>query len=1059
MVPEATRPRSPCSLSAKACGGDSHENCAPHPPLRAPRAAGYHPNCTGPLVYTPDQVPWTLSASRIQRAPNPFPANTTNACNAACLLEPFCQAWILYHAYDGTPQPTCQLFSSSNSTGGSTTFPGGYFGWVQRCTMMPGAAHLAPPPLSRTTCLAPGEGGRLWRNTTAELCMQGEEVAQGWAPHVAMLCLGLRAVAQTHRALCPSARWPPSRRRPCRPPLPHPVSPTAHAASLDPPLFLAHPRHHTRTDGSRTLDYDPAAPDNAATIGIGVGVAVGGSLLLAALATGAFLLHRRRKRRAAQYAADGGPPLPPDKQKQLQLNGVVAASNPAYSGFHDDEEDGGNGNGNVGNGLEGSKAGRRVYSNGAADGAEGAAGVVLLAPGAGEGDAAAAAAREGWTDGMEYGGGEVFARASAGSVPGAVVIGGSAAAAARALAMRAGSADRPPLRGRRHSSGDVVALRAPAAAAAAAVAMAAGPSVTSTVGQPVISFFEAAKPRRASLQGTELTGGVTNYTAAGVTNYTQHTSTSGVRFAGPAPTSATLHHHVAASPMLFGQHFGNGDGAGQPRGPVLQGPTLSGAGSVAAGGVVYGGMLYPPSGPRSASGSQHPGQWYASPHQQGYGGGGSMGPASLPAGMWPLHGSPMMVGVLPSLSGHYNHQSGPLFGNDSQQQQQLPGQGLTPQQSAISSASRGFGGGMAGPSGYGGGGVYATGSAALAGTGSRGTGAGPHAGHVGSKDLAAMTGMLAGVSQAAEVSQQMQMQTHFDTSHRHTRAPRRIPSWSACARTTAGPLSLWVIWCPWRRGSTPAAWLRSPRAARRPTRCAPSPLPPHTQAQQTCTPGHTSPRGPHPHERTPEPHAAKRCVSRPSALKVWRPAGRMGASQVSELLSGGAAADVLPGPPPVQLSTAEVQQQIELMAHGMVDRGEASGGDDTQAPAALRQQARAARFRPRRPAVGTQQGSAARYHAALRCATSLAALPAFCPPAGATAVVFKCRWPSRFGPGALLAAKCMRDPYAYHMHHILESFKFEVEVLAKARCAAPPTRRSGRRVAPPRLLACVQDAR
>jgi hypothetical protein len=37
---------------------------------------------------------------------------------------------------------------------------------------------------------------------------------------------------------------------------------------------------------------------------------------------------------------------------------------------------------------------------------------------------------------------------------------------------------------------------------------------------------------------------------------------------------------------------------------------------------------------------------------------------------------------------------------------------------------------------------------------------------------------------------------------------------------------------------------------------------------------------------------------------------------------------------------------------------------------------------------------------------------------GASALVFKCQWPSRFGPNALLAGKVLRDPYDPLPDHI-----------------------------------------
>jgi hypothetical protein len=51
--------------------------------------------------------------------------------------------------------------------------------------------------------------------------------------------------------------------------------------------------------------------------------------------------------------------------------------------------------------------------------------------------------------------------------------------------------------------------------------------------------------------------------------------------------------------------------------------------------------------------------------------------------------------------------------------------------------------------------------------------------------------------------------------------------------------------------------------------------------------------------------------------------------------------------------------------------------------------------------------------------------------AGATAMCFKCVWPSRFGPNALLAAKVMRDPRSEDLR-TLHSFVYEATVLATA---------------------------
>jgi hypothetical protein len=48
---------------------------------------------------------------------------------------------------------------------------------------------------------------------------------------------------------------------------------------------------------------------------------------------------------------------------------------------------------------------------------------------------------------------------------------------------------------------------------------------------------------------------------------------------------------------------------------------------------------------------------------------------------------------------------------------------------------------------------------------------------------------------------------------------------------------------------------------------------------------------------------------------------------------------------------------------------------------------------------------------------------------GATALVFKCKWPSRFGSNTLLAAKVLKDGYELDIN-TLQSFHYEATVLA-----------------------------
>ncbi len=49
-------------------------------------------------------------------------------------------------------------------------------------------------------------------------------------------------------------------------------------------------------------------------------------------------------------------------------------------------------------------------------------------------------------------------------------------------------------------------------------------------------------------------------------------------------------------------------------------------------------------------------------------------------------------------------------------------------------------------------------------------------------------------------------------------------------------------------------------------------------------------------------------------------------------------------------------------------------------------------------------------------------------------MVFKAKWPTRFGPDAILAIKMLKDGFESDMH-TLESFVYEARVLEAARCA------------------------
>ncbi len=51
-------------------------------------------------------------------------------------------------------------------------------------------------------------------------------------------------------------------------------------------------------------------------------------------------------------------------------------------------------------------------------------------------------------------------------------------------------------------------------------------------------------------------------------------------------------------------------------------------------------------------------------------------------------------------------------------------------------------------------------------------------------------------------------------------------------------------------------------------------------------------------------------------------------------------------------------------------------------------------------------------------------------------MVFKCRWPSKFGAHGLLAIKMLRDPHGFQASSMVEAFKYEADVLARCRCGA-----------------------
>ncbi len=54
-------------------------------------------------------------------------------------------------------------------------------------------------------------------------------------------------------------------------------------------------------------------------------------------------------------------------------------------------------------------------------------------------------------------------------------------------------------------------------------------------------------------------------------------------------------------------------------------------------------------------------------------------------------------------------------------------------------------------------------------------------------------------------------------------------------------------------------------------------------------------------------------------------------------------------------------------------------------------------------------------------------------PAGGSAIVFKCRWPSRFGPRGMLAIKMLQEVHGFQSTSMIEAFQYEADVLSRCR--------------------------
>ncbi len=122
-------------------------------------AADFDRAACSPTVITtlPDRNFATRTTNGIATAAAPLVVNSTAACNAACLMEPFCQAF----ATSGTSaqQLTCSLYSSV--TNATTIQPTTSSGYLQRCSLLTSSACLAVAVIAQHWHRAAGSQGRV----------------------------------------------------------------------------------------------------------------------------------------------------------------------------------------------------------------------------------------------------------------------------------------------------------------------------------------------------------------------------------------------------------------------------------------------------------------------------------------------------------------------------------------------------------------------------------------------------------------------------------------------------------------------------------------------------------------------------------------------------------------------------------------------------------------------------------------------------------------------------------------------------------------------------------
>ncbi len=184
------------------------------------------------------------------------------------------------------------------------------------------------------------------------------------------------------------------------------------------------------------------------------------------------------------------------------------------------------------------------------------------------------------------------------------------------------------------------------------------------------------------------------------------------------------------------------------------------------------------------------------------------------------------------------------------------------------------------------------------------------------------------------------------------------------------------------------------------------------------------------------------------------------AAQSPRLYRGSAAAAGGGGgqSPVLRLTSAQVSEQIEVLKDGLLGRGESvavpavftsippsqSRRHDqllaAQGAGGARSANGSSESRAKRAAVPVEASVSRALRRRCRAGPARDRLPlptcrrawARDPP-GATALVFKCRWPCRFGPHALLALKVLRDPFEGEHSEHMAAFAYEAYVLEALR--------------------------